>query len=604
MRTSVMAFVLATIAAAQEPVPSDPGRHWAFRRPEAAPVPASGHPVDAFLAAAHKVRSLAPAPPAPKNVLLRRVTFDLTGLPPTREELHAFLADDSPEAYERAVDQLLASPRYGERWGRHWMDVWRYADWSGENTNLVRSSPLHIWRWRDWIIESINADKGYDRMVVEMLAGDELAPDDRDALRATGFLARNWYPFNRNVWLDDTVEHTAKAFLALTFDCARCHDHKYDPILQKDYYRLRAFFEPHDIRTDPVPGTDPKTEGLVRVYDAKPETPTYLFRRGDDTKPDTENPLPPQMPEFLGGAVSVQPVSASTGRRLALARWIVDERNPLAARVAVNHVWTRHFGAPLAGSVTDFGVRTPRPPLGDLLDWLSVRFMRDGWSMKKLHRLLVTSTAYRMKSGGFAPAARNLSADPDNRLLWRMNASRLEAEAVRDALLHVAGSLDLTVGGKEIPFQEGETNGRRSLYFRHGQERQMKFLIPFDAADVMECYQRTTTIIPQQALALLNSTLVRDQARVLAGRISREAGSDAEFAVRAFEHVLSRLPSEEEIGRCLAFLEEMTTTFSKGLTYESKAPAGRVAPSKDSRQRARENLVHVLMNHNDFVTVR
>jgi hypothetical protein len=596
-----IALLLAT---GQEPTLGDPARHWAFHRPAPPPVPGDGHPVDAFLAAAHRARGLTPAPPAPKNVLLRRVTFDLTGLPPTREELHAFLADDSPDAYERAVDRLLDSTAYGERWARHWMDVWRYADWSGENTNLVRSSPLHIWRWRDWIVESVNRDKGYDRMILEMLAGDELAPQDPDALRATGFLARNWYPFNRNVWLDDTVEHTAKAFLALTFDCARCHDHKYDPISQKDYYRFRSFFEPHDVRTDPVPGLDPKTEGLVRVYDARPEAPTYLFRRGDETKPDLENPLSPGLPEILGGSVPIRPAGTSTGRRLALARWIADGRNPLTARVAVNHVWTRHFGAPLAGSVTDFGVRTARPALGDLLDWLAVRFVEGGWSLKKLHRLIVTSAAYRRRSGGGAPPAETLSADPDNRLLWRMNAWRLEAEAVRDALLHAAGSLDRTAGGKEIPFQEGESNPRRSLYFRHGHERQMKFLLPFDAADVLECYQRTTTVIPQQALALMNGVLVRDQARVLAGKITPQVRSDEEFVARAFEHVLSRLPSPEESGRCRSFLDNLARVLSKPLAYESKAPGGRVAPSGDPAQRARENLVHVLMNHNDFITVR
>ena len=203
---------------------------------------------------------------------MRRVYLDLVGLPPTRDELAAFLADDSPNAYEAVVDRLLASPQYGERWARHWMDVWRYSDWAGYKEE-IRNSARHIWRWRDWIVESLNADKGYDRMATEMLAGDELAPTDPNTLRATGFLVRNWEKFNRNSWLEATIEHTAKAFLGVTMNCCRCHDHKFDPISQVEYFQFRAIFEPHEVRTERVPGQpDVLKDGLPRICDMKPQT--------------------------------------------------------------------------------------------------------------------------------------------------------------------------------------------------------------------------------------------------------------------------------------------------------------------------------------------
>jgi hypothetical protein len=289
--------------------------HWAFRQPVRPAVPTVANrqwvlnPIDAFIADQHEQRNLTPVPPAPKHVLLRRVYLDLIGLPPTSEQLQAFLADDSEAAYESAVNRLLDSPHYGERWGRHWMDVWRYSDWSGYKQEIRNSQP-HIWRWRDWIVESLNEDKGYDRMILEMLAADEIAPDDPGALRATGFLVRNWYKFNRHAWLEKTIDHTSKAFLGVTFGCARCHDHMYDPISQQDYYRFRAFFEPHNIRTDRVPGAEDTTkDGMPRAYDADVTTPTYLFVRGDERRPDKEQAFGPALPKIFGGELTVTPVS-------------------------------------------------------------------------------------------------------------------------------------------------------------------------------------------------------------------------------------------------------------------------------------------------------
>src|SRR2546421_7297886 len=281
-------LLVLLLVAAVAPARAGEATHWAFAPPVRPPVPEVKNtgwvrnPVDAFVAAERERRGLTPRPEAPRHVLLRRVYLDLVGLPPTREELHAFLADTSPDAYEKVVDRLLASPRYSERWGRHWMDVWRYSDWAGYGAEVRESQP-HVWQWRDWIVESLNGDKGYDRMVREMLAGDELAPADPATLRATGFLVRQYYKFNRNVVLDNTVEHTAKAFLGLTLNCARCHDHMYDPVAQKEYYSFRAIFEPCLARTDRVPGhLDTKELGLPRIYDATPDAPTYLFVRGNE----------------------------------------------------------------------------------------------------------------------------------------------------------------------------------------------------------------------------------------------------------------------------------------------------------------------------------
>ena len=357
----------------EKPEP-DPREHWAFKAPVRAPVPAiqnpkpSGarqtaegspkgeggspnqiknqesriqNPVDAFIAAELARQGLTPQPPASKPILLRRIHLDLIGVPPTREELRAFLADESPGAYERAVDRLLNDPRHGERWARHWMDVWRYSDWFGRrNVPDVWNSAGQIWRWRDWIVRSLNSGKGYDRMVTEMLAADEIAPGDDDARVATGYLVRNWYALNPNDWMRANVEHTAKAFLGLTFNCAHCHDHKYDPITREDYFHLRAFFEPLYVRQDRVPGEpDPGAfqdyeyvklrkvvrTGMVSVFDKDAGAKTWLYTGGDERNRQTDvPPVLPATPAFLGGVVRIEtvklPVSVSFPGAKAFAR--------------------------------------------------------------------------------------------------------------------------------------------------------------------------------------------------------------------------------------------------------------------------------------------
>ncbi len=829
-----------------EKTPSDPARHWAYQLPVRAPLPMvqnaewRDHPIDAFLAGEHERRGLNPSPPATKPVLLRRVFLDLVGLPPTRAETAAFLANDSPDAYAKVVDRLLASPHYGERWGRHWMDVWRYSDWDGYQTEVRESQP-HIWRWRDWIIESLNADKPYDRMLVEMLAGDEIAPDDPAIVRATGFLVRNWYKFNRNVWLDYSVEHTAKGFLGTTLNCARCHDHMYDPLTQQDYYKFRAFFEAHEIRTDRVAGQpDVIKDGLARVFDAHAAAPTFLFVRGDEKQPDTDHPLVASVPgifarpEFkidavplpasayypssrgaiqeellsqarhdlersratlaerkivraaladakqkitdiaagkssdavakeapsvataadtpevikrlaamvkevegaqalaekdlataeaalawteariaadranyaappaanakelaliagsaerrntlrvaekkalvedqklataralpnpgdektkkiiadaeaaLAAAVKArdavrdvleQPLenytrfgpvypTSSTGRRLALARWIASRDNPLTARVAINHIWMRHFGSPLVPSVFDFGLNGKPPTHPALLDWLAQELMSPGtasatgdgaWRMKHIHRLIVTSRAYRQQSSIAAANDANRTNDPDNLSLWRMNVRRMEAEIVRDGTLHVAGQLDETMGGAELDENSGMTNHRRSVYFRNSKEKKMTFLDLFDRPNVVECYRRSESVVPQQALAMANSQLSLAQARLLAKALSAEVGLEApsepkpeiqeKFIAVAFEQVLGRPPGDAERAECNKFLTDQAKKFAdpKSLTRFATGAPSSVAASADRHQRARENLVHVLLNHNDFLTIR
>jgi hypothetical protein len=960
-------------------------------RPPVPNVASASNPIDAFIATSLQRQGLALAPLAPQHVQLRRLYLDLIGLPPTRDELRAYLTDQAPDAYSRAVERLLASPQYGERWGRHWMDIWRYSDWAGwTDGKQIRDSQPHIWRWRDWIVESLNQDKGYDQMLLEMLAADELWPTDDDRLRATGFLARNYKMLSRETWLQDTVEHTAKALCGITVNCARCHDHMYDPISQQEYYTFRAIFEPHNVRLDRRPGqADTSLDGLPRVFDADASTKTYLFVRGDDRNPDTSRELPAGVPEFLGNAsFQVAPIelpvaayypasrsflqtellaeaqqkqqqatvalsqaqekvntsqvalsaleaevpdpaqlfaddhfttrrddlwefgagqwsfpgthliqnqsgadctilsrsehptnfsalfqfritggdnwrsvglnfdyaspdqyhgvylsahaggpklqlmhrqgtqsqypengrkplavalnrdywlqvdvvgdlvnvsldgqlelvyrlptprtngrlslwtfdaqadllaarvialpaetklltelpktatpapiatlptarralqqaqqqvdllakklavetaeaasvsariaadraryatppapeapqliaaasaaersanlaraelellttqqalqsaeqndpvseaaqkalaearqkqadattkldqakqaasqpgdsysplgtvhpSTSTGRRAALAHWLVDPQHPLVARVAVNHIWQRHFSRGLVANAFDFGQNSAPPTHPALLDWLAAEFVQptsgQPWSIKHLHRLIVTSHTYRQQSLA-APSAQQ--ADPDNRYWSHAPTQRMQAEVVRDSVLHLAGDLDPTLGGPDIDHNQGLTVFRRSLYFRHAAEKQMPFLKLFDAAAVTECYERKASIIPQQALALANSELVIDCARRLTRRISQQSfAEERAFAAAAFEQVLARPATSAELDECVKFLAERATVYQS-----APVPAG--SPAIDPTLRARENLIHVLFNHNDFVTIR
>ena len=758
---------------ADERPESDPRDHWAFRPVVRPPVPTvepgwGRNPIDAFVAATHATHGLRPQPEPARGLLVRRLHLDLVGVPPQPEELAAIEADESPDWYERLVDRLLADPRHGERWARHWMDIWRYSDWWGLGDQL-RNSQKHIWHWRDWIVESLDADVPYDEMVRQMLAADELYPDDPARLRATGFLARNWFLFNRTPWLDETVEHVGKGLLGLTLNCAKCHDHKYDPVAQEDFYALRAFFEPYHVRLDVVPGEpDLERDGIPRVFDAYLDTPTYRFIRGEDTKPDTSKPIPPGVPALLAFAdVAATPVTlpptawqperrpwvleahraaarrsleaataaherepspivaarlavaraeleaverrgeaaaaawaatapddtaaqarrtaatqaavraerqvvaaralvtvaeaeaklaaaaeaaradakkavadarqaadkaaqavgepgesftpfvgarwtptrfktstaddpapafpaTSTGRRTALARWITDPRHPLTARVAVNHIWMRHLGTPLVKTVSDFGRKGELPTHPELLDWLASEFVTaDGpdtaWRMKRLHRLIVTSATYRMGSS-LAGAAAAAASDPDDRLLWRRQPQRLEAQVIRDCVLALAGTLDPARGGPPVPPGDQAASLRRSLYFVHSDISRNPFLATFDDALVKECYRREQSIVPQQALALANAGFVHDAAERIAARVAAKDAADATFIAAAFHAVLCRPPAAAETEACQAALGRWRAL------AEPAGPSG-IEP-------ARAHLVWALLNHTDFVTLR
>ena len=705
-------------APAQEQPEDDPRAHWAYQPPQS-----TGHSMDALLAARLAAKSLKPQAEAAPELWLRRVYLDLIGLPPTPGQIQAFLRDTSAAARLRMVDQLLGTPQYGERWARHFMDIWRYCDWYGLGMQL-RHSQKHLWHWRDWIVESLNADKGYDQMIVQMLAADELAPEDRDNLRATGFLARSYYLFNRTTWLDETIEHTCRAFLGLTMQCVKCHDHKYDPIEQTDYYRMRAVFEPLHVRLDPWKGeADFEKNGLPRVYDLHLDQPTYRHVRGDEKNEDKSRALMPGVPRVLefaafepravklpassvrplllpfvlkdhlsaadqqlaqaqksgdAGAVKlaglrlamIQAVYAadlakgdkaiaqaaalaearyaeaqaegdlakaeatpnakdaekkikaarealekarakvaapgdgynslpasfkaqegpeengnakvqtypetSTGRRLALARWIADKRNPLTARVLVNHVWARHFGVPLVADVGDFGRRATAPLHQDVLDSLTTGFMENGWSMKWLHRTMVLSELYRRSSSNAGADPQTLAADPDNHFFWRMNPRRMESQLVRDSLLHLSGRLDLTLGGPSLDPAKAETSPRRSLYFIQNADVEHRFLAVFDNSNVLECYRRNESVVPQQALALTNSGLSRDCANALAASLAK---LDAPaFIDQSFFAILGRLPLEVE--------RQTSLEGFRALKEE------------------RSLFLLALINHNDFVTLR
>lgn len=951
-------------AAPDESIPLSPTEHWAFL-PIASPSAESKSSIDAILRKKQNELGLKTQPKAQRSILIRRLYLDLIGLPPTLEQLH----DQRP--WEEIVDELLASPHYGERWGRHWMDIWRYSDWYGLGAQL-RNSQKHIWHWRDWIVNSLNEDKGYDRMVLEMLAGDELAPEDSEVLAGTGFLARNYYLFNRTTWLDSTIEHTGKAFLGLTLNCAKCHDHKYDPISQVDYYNLRAIFEPHQVRLDPIPGvTDFEQDGLPRVFDDHTDAKTQLHIKGNPKNPDEATEIVPHIPEIFaeqqpeikqvslpasafapavrdyvrqdhlqkvaaaiaaaklkvtasekklaiwlkelpdktstetqpdftfkddfdspnpdawkivgdswkysdgvlqrttstrnpeqirfkpslpddfeitcrytttGGAtyksvtfrfdesedksydnfvytsahepgpkvqaaytrngsanyppagrvakpikvgqvyelrfavrdrllnvwldrefilayqlpdrqpqgslslsgfdatvafdsISIRslPIDfemteakgdtaapqnpelelkiaqavltkvqakresllatfaadsstylkensenrdelsklaavaqvkftqaeakqellaagadekkinaakkkagdtekklaaiekgeqsymsfrasrkaletpahkepdypptyspTSTGRRLSLARWVASRQNPLTARVAVNHIWMRHFGVPIVESVADFGLRAEKPVHVDVLDHLAWEFMESGWSMKHLHRLIVTSDVYQLSSSIKNANPKTLEADSTNQYYWRMNTRRMEAQIVRDSLLKLSGTLDETLGGPSLDV--GNNSSRRSLYFKHSRDQQDKFLSMFDDADLLQCYQRNESIVPQQALALANSELSMSLAEIIAVKIqdSISGGDQNLFILTTFETLLGRSATEDEIEACTAYFEHIEEL----IKTEKKLSVNEL----DATVRAR--LVHSLLNHNDFISIR
>jgi hypothetical protein len=716
---ALAAIVVSSLLAADSPKQFTPQqrRWWAFQKVIKPTVPEPKNRVwvqndiDRFIGARLEQKGLTPAPAADRVTLIRRATLDLTGLIPTPEEVQEFVSDTSPGAFAKVVDRLLASPRYGERWARHWLDLARYADSEGFKSDETRPN---IWRYRDYVIDAFNQDKPYDRFIREQIAGDELYPGDPAALVATGF--NRHFPDESNARkllerrqeiLNDITDTVGATFLGMTYGCARCHDHKFDPILHKDYYRLQAFFantriEDHvvldtgerrrewehayadwhgktrDIRAEMHTLVQPEIEKQYKenfdkfgpeiqsaittapaertpiqwqmYYKAKPQLEhseedaakglkgdakdRWRVLNGELAQFDAIKPEPEAIaqamidngrespkthvlavgvydafkeevqPGFLSildpaDAKIVAPANLnSTGRRTALAEWLASRDNPLTARVMVNRIWHYHFGRGIVGTPSDFGVMGERPANKDLLDFLAGTFVEDGWSMKKMHRLIMLSSTYQ-ESAKFNPEA--AKADPENQLMWRYNRRRLEGESIRDAVLQVSGRLNLKMGGPGVfpPLPPGVvTRGgwkkdedpseseRRSVYVFVRRNTRYPMFEVFDMPDTHEsCSRRNATVTAPQALELLNSELVLDWSRSLAERVMNDAGLTREAQVdRAWRFVYSRPATPEERREALEFLDRQT------------AISGSQFP-------AFVDLCHMLVNSNEFLYV-
>jgi hypothetical protein len=533
---------------------------WAFQPPQWHPVPAVKsstdvqRPHDVFVLAEVERRGMVGNPPADQRTLIRRVTFDLIGLPPTPEDVAAFLADDSPDAYERLVDRLLASPQYGERWARLWLDLMRYAEDQAHIVGNDRSLCYpNAYRYRDWVIAALNADMGYDDFVRRQLAADLLQPDARDEHVALGFVGLGPKYYRRNApevmaeeW-EDRVDVLTRGVLGLTVACARCHDHKYDPIAQADYYGLAGVFASTEMFNRPF---TPETELDKNGHAKKPDESLHIIRdkdprdlnifaRGDVTKPGAVAPR-----RFVEVLCETSPTAWSNGSgRAELAEALVDRRNPLTARVIVNRVWGWHFGQPLVATPSNFGALGERPTHPELLDDLAVRFMDHGWSLKWLHRELVLSATYR-RSSETTPEL--LAADPGNLWLARMPRRRLSVEQWRDAALAAGDQLDGVVGGTSIEPHE-PVGRRRTVYSMVSRLEVNPLLARFDFPDPnTHSDWRTQTTTPLQKLLALNSPFMLAQATAVAERVMQSGPSDSGRLRLAFQTLFTRDPQAAE----------------------------------------------------------
>jgi hypothetical protein len=752
---------------------------WSFqpiRRlavPKTKPKDRARTPVDAFLVTALAQKKLGFSPDAERVTLLRRATFDLTGLPPTPDEVEAFVADTAPDAYEKLIDRLLDSPHYGERWGRHWLDVAGYADSDGYSD--ADPPRPYAYKFRDYVIESFNSDKPLDRFITEQIAGDELArvtrdnpqsaltdPQLRQLLIATGFLRMGADGTAtpavadpdavRNQVVADTIKIVSTSLLGLSVGCAQCHDHRYDPIPQTDYYRLRAVIEPaYDWKNWRTPEQrlvslytetdrkkaaeveaeakkmsdekdgkqkqyidealtkhlekfeEPLRKELRTAYDApadkrsaeqkklladnpsvninagvlyqynqkaaddlkamdakiaeirarKPPEDfitvltepagklpvTHVFHRGDPKQP--KEAVPPGGLSVLapaGECIELPEKNAelsTSGRRLAFAKWLTGGNNPLVARVLVNRVWLQHFGRGLVGTPSDFGAMGERPTHPELLDWLASDFMDNGWRLKRLHKLIMTSTAYRQSSLRHAARASN---DPENLSYWRKPVQRLDAEALRDSILAVSGALNERMSGPPVPVRpdvhgqivvgvdktEGDNKMpidvplkgeefRRSVYVQVRRSRPLAMLHAFDAP-VMEvnCEKRQSSTVATQSLMLMNSQFILDQAARFARRLQVEAGAGrAQQVTRAWQLAFSRPPSATELADALAFISGQVDYLQSKAAEENKADDEKA--KKDAKKKAEPklapdlqaltNLCQALLGANEFLYV-
>ncbi len=748
---------------------------WSFQPIRQPPIPKTKSkdrartPIDAFLLSTMAKKKLSFSPDAEKITLLRRACFDLTGLPPTPAEIEAFVADTSLDAYEKLIDRLLDSPHYGERWGRHWLDVAGYADSDGYSD--ADPPRAYAYKYRDYVIGSFNSDKPFDQFITEQLAGDELAratrdnaqpalatPHTRELLIATGFLRMGAdgtatpavadYDAVRNQVVADTIKIVSTSLLGLSVGCAQCHDHRYDPIPQSDYYRLRAVLEPAydpknwrtpdqrlvslytdtdrkkaaEVEADAKKLADEKAakqkqyisealtkhlekfeadlrEKLRAAYDTladkrtaeqkklladhpsvninagvlyqynqkaaddlkamdtkiaeirgrKPTEDfvsvltepadkfpvTYLFHRGDPKQPK-EAIKPGGLSVLAAPGQTIElpekdPNFASSGRRLAFARWLTSGTNPLVARVLVNRIWLHHFGRGLVGTPSDFGTMGERPTHPELLDWLASDFVEHGWRLKRLHKLIMTSTAYRQSS------QRNQSGDardPENRFYWRKSVQRLDAEVIRDSTLATSGALNKSMYGPPVPVRpdvhgqivvgvdktEGDNKMpvevalkgeelRRAIYIQVRRSRPLAMLHAFDAP-VMEvnCERRQNSTVATQSLMLMNSQFILDEAAHFAQRLQKEAGDDrARQVARAWQLAFSRSPTEKESADALAFLSRQVDHLKsipekkdeKPRKDEKATPATKPSPELQ----ALTDLCQVLLSANEFLYV-
>jgi Protein of unknown function (DUF1553)/Protein of unknown function (DUF1549) len=729
--------------------------YWAFRAPVRPPVPGVKesawirNPIDSFILAGLEEKGLGPSPRADKQTLLRRVTFDLTGMPPTLDEINAFLNDSSPDAYRKVVKRLLASPLYGERWAQHWLDVARFGETNGFELDADREQ---AWRYRDYVIKSFNEDKPYDRFILEQIAGDEMAPDDFEMRVATGFLragpqhvvaGNQDLAVNRQEWLTEVMFGVGNGILGLTVGCARCHDHKFDPIPQADFYRLQAFFaaaDNHDFKP-PAKEREESYNAEVKAHKEKLKPiedriaviekpykdrltaekrarlePQYSNALAKDEKlrneeekrlaKDAQRMLdvnwdeivpalsqedrekraalrrqlheielyaPEPLPKALGVADVITPVPAmhilksgdphrpneevrprylsvllpqdappaaeipglpggikSTGRRLALARWLARAEHPLTARVMMNRLWHYHFGRGIVATPNDFGLNGRQPTHPALLDWLATEFVERGWSLKQMHELMVLSNTYQQSS---AVDSINLKSgakiDPENGLFWRMNRQRLDAEAIRDAVLAAAGTLTEQAGGPSIRvplepevydtiFTEAEPDNlwpvhpdprqhtRRSVYLIRKRNVRLPLLVAFDSPDLMSsCGARSVSIHALQALTLMNSEFMFQQSRALAQRLLKETGGDEQAMItKLYKLALGRRPTPPEIRLTRSFLNDQTETIrqrgGEGAVNLKESPRS----ISKSRAAAWVDLCLATLNLNEFVYLK
>lgn len=712
-------------------------RYWLFQpvaKPAVPAGPAGQNPIDAFLLARLQEKGIQPNPRVDKVTLLRRASIDLIGLPPTPEETRAFVNDNSPDAFATVVDRLLSSPHYGERWGREWLDLARYADTNGFKADEIRPD---IWRYRDYVIQAFNQDKPYDRFLSEQLAGDEMFPNSVDARIATGFLRHYTDETNqpsmeqrREELLMNITDTVGSVFMGMTYGCAKCHDHKFDPILHKDYYRLQAFFA--NVRADdryiPLGGAELATakaqqaewesktkdirdsmhalvapigkadadeymlrffEGTREAIQTPPEkrtpyqallafqglpqvtyTDTTLAKKlkGDQKQKfdelaaqlkqfDSLKPVLPQGQTMIDNGPAAPPTyvlaggswnapkeevqpgflsildpsdakfappegnASTTGRRTALAKWLADPKNPLTARVMVNRIWQGHFGTGIVPSSSDFGMMGERPVNPQLLDYLASSFIENGWSIKKLHRAIMLSNAYQQSSLSQEAAA---AADPDNKLLWRYPRHRAEGEVVRDAMLLTSGQLNFKMGGPGVKpaLPEGvNTSGyaawavdkdeaesrRRSVYVFVKRVLTYPMFEAFDAPTSEDsCPRRFSTVVPSQALTLMNDRFVLDWSREFAGRVLNDGGLTADQQIdRAYSLAFSRAPNADERRAVLQFLDKQSGVIAGRLEQNEKVllpdhlPQG-MAPAKAA---AFVDFCHSLMSSNEFLYI-